>query len=212
MAKVLVTGGAGYIGSHTCVELIEAGHDIVVIDNFSNSTPDVLSRVERLTETKIPVVKANILETGRVREALREHACDAVVHFAGLKAVGESVEFPLWYYRENVAGAISLLEAMKAESINQIIFSSSATVYGIPQSLPLTEDHSLSAINPYGQSKLMIEHILRDLYTSDGDWGICILRYFNPCGAHKTGQNGENRKDRPNNLMPFVAQVAAGQR
>lgn len=212
MAKILVTGGAGYIGSHTCIELAAAGHDIVVLDNFANSSPDVLERVEKLSGTAIPIVQANVLETDTVRAALRDHGCEAVIHFAGLKAVGESVERPLFYYRENVAGAVSLLEAMTAENVKKIIFSSSATVYGTPQYLPLTEAHPLSAINPYGKSKLMIEDILRDLHVSDPSWHICMLRYFNPCGAHLSGFIGENPKGRPNNLMPYIAQVAAGQR
>jgi len=212
MAKILVTGGAGYIGSHTCIELAAAGHDIVVLDNFANSSPDVLARVEKLSGADIPIVQANVLETEIVRAALRDHGCEAVIHFAGLKAVGESVEQPLFYYRENVAGAVSLLEAMAAEGVKKIIFSSSATVYGTPQYLPLTEAHPLSAINPYGQSKLMIEDILRDLHVSDPSWHICMLRYFNPCGAHLSGLIGENPKGRPNNLMPYIAQVAAGQR
>lgn len=212
MAKVLVTGGAGYIGSHTCIELAAAGHDIIVLDNFANSSPDVLERVEKLSDASIPIVQANVLETETVRAALRDHGCEAVIHFAGLKAVGESVERPLFYYRENVAGAVSLLEAMADEGVKKIIFSSSATVYGTPQYLPLTEAHPLSAINPYGQTKLMIEDILRDLYVSDPSWNICMLRYFNPCGAHQSGLIGENPKGRPNNLMPYIAQVAAGQR
>lgn len=212
MAKVLVTGGSGYIGSHTCVELIAAGHSVIVLDNFSNSTPDVVSRMEALSGQNIPVVFANILETEKVRAALRDHQCDAVIHFAGLKAVGESMQMPLSYYRENVAGAISLLEAMQAERVHKIIFSSSATVYGIPEFLPYTEEHPLSAVNPYGRSKLMIENILRDFFASAPEMCIAILRYFNPCGAHHSGMIGENPKGHPNNLMPFIAQVASAQR
>ncbi|WP_371398679.1 UDP-glucose 4-epimerase GalE [Algimonas porphyrae] len=210
--SILVTGGAGYIGSHTAVALIESGHDVVVIDNYSNSSPDVIARVEALTGATIPAYTADIADRQTVTRILKDHDCDTVMHFAGLKAVGNSVAQPLDYYRENVAGALSLFEAMQAAQVRRCVFSSSATVYGAPQFLPFTEDHPLAPASPYGWSKLMIEQILRDLAISDPDWRIAVLRYFNPCGAHPSGQIGENPIGRPNNLMPFIAQVAVGRR
>jgi UDP-glucose 4-epimerase len=209
---IFVTGGAGYIGSHTCVELLEAGHEIVVYDNFSNSHPESLARIEQITGRKPALVEGDIRDQGAVEAALRRYRCDAVIHFAGLKAVGESVEKPLFYYDCNVVGTLRLLAAMRNCGVRTLVFSSSATVYGEPQQLPLSEDHALSATNPYGRSKLFIEDMLRDVYQADPSWRIAILRYFNPVGAHESGLIGENPQGTPNNLMPFVAQVAVGQR
>ncbi len=210
---ILVTGGAGYIGSHTVERLLSAGRDVVVLDNLSNSDASVLNRVEQLAgRAVLDFVQADINDRDAVQGALSSHGCGAVIHFAGLKAVGESVAEPLRYYRDNVAGAITLLEAMEAEGVDRLVFSSSATVYGEPQRLPLTEDHPLSATNPYGRSKLMIEDMLRDLSKARPGMRIALLRYFNPCGAHPSGQIGENPRGIPNNLVPYIAQVAAGQR
>lgn len=209
---ILVTGGAGYIGSHTCVELLNAGHELVVFDNFSNSHPEALARVEKITGRKLNVVKGDIRDQGALEEAIRRFNCTAVIHFAGLKAVGESVEKPLDYYDNNVIGTHRLLQAMANCGVKTLVFSSSATVYGEPQFLPLTEDHPLLATNPYGRTKLVIEEMLRDLYRSDPSWRIGILRYFNPVGAHESGLIGEDPQGIPNNLMPFVAQVAIGRR
>ena len=209
---ILVTGGAGYIGSHTCVELLNAGHELVVFDNFCNSHPEALARVEKITGRNLNVVKGDIRDQGALEEAIRRFNCTAVIHFAGLKAVGESVEKPLDYYDNNVIGTHGLLQAMINCGVKTLVFSSSATVYGEPQFLPLTEDHPLSATNPYGRTKLVIEEMLRDLYRADPSWRIGILRYFNPVGAHESGLIGEDPQGIPNNLMPFVAQVAIGRR
>ena len=209
---ILVTGGAGYIGSHTCVELLNAGHELVVFDNFCNSHPEALARVEKITGRKLNVVKGDIRDQGALEEAIRRFNCTAVIHFAGLKAVGESVEKPLDYYDNIVIGTHRLLQAMANCGVKTLVFSSSATVYGEPQFLPLTEDHPLSATNPYGRTKLVIEEMLRDLYHADPSWRIGILRYFNPVGAHESGLIGEDPQGIPNNLMPFVAQVAIGRR
>jgi len=209
---ILVTGGAGYIGSHTCVELLNAGQDVVVFDNFSNSHPESLKRVETITGRKIQLVEGDIRDQAALEDALRRFGCTAVIHFAGLKAVGESVEKPLDYYDNNVIGTHRLLLAMGNCGVKTLVFSSSATVYGEPQRLPLTEDHPLSATNPYGRTKLIIEDMLRDLYRADPSWQIGILRYFNPVGAHASGLIGEDPQGIPNNLMPFVAQVAVGRR
>lgn len=209
---ILVTGGAGYIGSHTCVELLNAGHELVVFDNFSNSHPEALARVEKITGRKLNVVKGDIRDQGALEEAIRSFSCTAVIHFAGLKAVGESVEKPLDYYDNNVIGSHRLLQAMINCGVKTLVFSSSATVYGEPQFLPLTEQHPLSATNPYGRTKLVVEEMLRDLYRADPSWRIGILRYFNPVGAHESGLIGEDPQGIPNNLMPFVAQVAIGRR
>lgn len=209
---ILVTGGAGYIGSHTCVELLNAGHDVVVFDNFSNSHPEALRRVQTITGKTLQVVEGDIRDQAALEEVIRRFGCTAVVHFAGLKAVGESVEQPLEYYDNNVIGTHRLLQAMGNCGVKTMVFSSSATVYGEPQFLPLTEDHPLSATNPYGRTKLFIEEMLRDLYRSDPTWRIGILRYFNPVGAHESGLIGEDPQGIPNNLMPFVAQVAIGRR
>jgi UDP-glucose 4-epimerase len=209
---ILVTGGAGYIGSHVCVELLQAGQAVTVFDNFSNSNPESLARVERITGKAPALVRGDIRDRTALEQALRDSGASAVIHFAGLKAVGESVQKPLDYYDNNVVGTVRLLEAMGACNVRQLVFSSSATVYGDPQRLPLTEDHPLSATNPYGRSKLMIEDMLRDLQASDASWRIGILRYFNPVGAHVSGLIGEDPRGVPNNLMPYVAQVAIGRR
>lgn len=209
---ILVTGGAGYIGSHTCVELLEAGHRVVVYDNFSNSHPEAVERVRQIAGGDCRLVEGDIRDQARLEAALREHRCDAVIHFAGLKAVGESVEKPLDYYDNNVIGTHRLLRAMQMAGVGALVFSSSATVYGDPRFLPLTEAHPLSATNPYGRTKLIIEEMLCDLHQSAPEWKIAILRYFNPVGAHASGLIGEDPQGLPNNLMPFVAQVAVGRR
>ena len=209
---ILVTGGAGYIGSHTCVELLNAGFDVTVFDNFCNSHPEALLRVEHITGKKLHRVRGDIRDRTAMATALRESAANAVIHFAGLKAVGESVKQPLEYYDNNIVGTLRLLEAMEECGVRTLVFSSSATVYGDPQRLPLTEDHPRSATNPYGRTKLMIEEILRDLHHSDPSWRCGILRYFNPVGAHASGLIGEDPRGTPDNLMPFVAQVAVGRR
>lgn len=209
---ILVTGGAGYIGSHTCVELLNAGIGVTVFDNFCNSDPEALARIERITGRKPGLVRGDIRDRAAMAAALRSCNATAVIHFAGLKAVGESVEQPLAYYDNNVVGTLRLLEAMGECGVKTLVFSSSATVYGDPQRLPLTEDHPLSATNPYGRTKLMIEDILRDLHRSDPSWRLALLRYFNPAGAHASGLLGEDPQGVPNNLMPYVAQVAVGRR
>ena len=209
---ILVTGGAGYIGSHTCVELLQAGFEVTVFDNFSNSHPEALARVQRITGKPVPLVRGDCRDRAALAAAMRASKATAVIHFAGLKAVGESVEQTLSYYDNDVVGTLRLLEAMGECGVKQLVFSSSATVYGDPQRLPLTEDHPLSATNPYGRSKLMVEEILRDLQKSDASWRLCILRYFNPVGAHASGLIGEDPRGVPNNLLPFVAQVAVGRR
>jgi UDP-glucose 4-epimerase len=209
---IFVTGGAGYIGSHTCVELLNAGHQVTVFDNLSNSQPEAMRRVERITGKTLNFVSGDIRNQPELQSALKASGADAVIHFAGLKAVGESVAQPLHYYDNNVLGTLKLLQAMQACDVKSIVFSSSATVYGDPQRLPLTENHPLSATSPYGQTKLVIENILRDLYRSDPSWHIGILRYFNPVGAHTSGLIGEDPQGLPNNLLPFVAQVAVGRR
>jgi UDP-glucose 4-epimerase len=209
---ILVTGGAGYIGSHTCVELLNAGFDITVFDNFSNGHPEALTRVERITGRKLHRIQGDIRDRAVLETALRSSGANAVIHFAGLKAVGESVKQPLAYYDNNVVGTLRLLEAMEECDVRTLVFSSSATVYGDPQWLPLTEDHPLSATNPYGRTKLIIEEMLRDLHRSDTSWRYGILRYFNPVGAHASGLIGEDPQGIPDNLMPFVAQVAVRRR
>ena len=209
---IFVTGGAGYIGSHTCVELLQAGHEVTVFDNFCNSQRESLVRVQRITGRSLTVIEGDIRDPAALDAALRSCGATAVIHFAGLKAVGESVEQPLAYYDNNVLGTLRLLQAMGACGIRSLVFSSSATVYGDPQRLPLTEDHPLSATNPYGRTKLVIEDMLRDLHRSDPTWRMSILRYFNPVGAHASGLIGEDPQGMPNNLLPFVAQVAVGQR
>jgi UDP-glucose 4-epimerase len=210
--NIFVTGGAGYIGSHTCVELLAAGHAVTVFDNFCNSHPESLARVARIAGRAPTLIRGDVRERAALVAALHSSGAEAVIHFAGLKAVGESVEQPLAYYDNNVVGTLRLLEAMHETGVKTLVFSSSATVYGDPQRLPLTEDHPLSATNPYGRSKLMIEDILRDVYRSDAAWRFGILRYFNPVGAHASGLIGEDPQGIPNNLMPYVAQVAVGRR
>ncbi len=209
---ILVTGGAGYIGSHTCVELLQAGVEVTVFDNFCNSHPEALVRVEQITGKSVRLIKGDCRDRAALTAALRESRAKAVIHFAGLKAVGESVEEPLMYYDNNFNGTVQLLEAMKAVGVKTLVFSSSCTVYGDPRKLPLTEEHPLSATNPYGRSKLMVEDMLRDVQSSDSSWRIGILRYFNPVGAHSSGLIGEDPKGVPNNLLPFIAQVAVGRR
>lgn len=209
---ILITGGAGYIGSHTCVELLNAGYDVTVFDNFCNSSPEALSRVEQIAGRRPALIRGDVRDRPALTSALIKSGASAVIHFAGLKAVGESVEQPLAYYDNNVVGTLRLLEVMGDLGIRTLVFSSSATVYGDPQQLPLTESHQLSTTNPYGRSKLMIEEILRDVHFSDASWRLGILRYFNPVGAHKSGLIGEDPRGTPNNLMPFVAQVAIGRR
>lgn len=208
---ILVTGGAGYIGSHTCLQLLQAGHDLVVLDNLSNSQPEALQRVQQLTGRQLQLVEGDIRDETML-DAVFRYPIKAVIHFAGLKAVGESVAEPLRYYDNNVAGTLSLLKAMKKHGCQQLVFSSSATVYGDPASVPIREHFPLSATNPYGRSKLMIEDMLRDLAHAEPDWRIAILRYFNPVGAHESGQIGEDPNGIPNNLMPFISQVAVGKR
>jgi len=208
---ILVTGGAGYIGSHTLVQLIEHSFSPVIFDNFSNSSPESIRRVEQITGQTIPVVEGDIRSQNDLRRVFEAYEIESVIHFAGLKAVGESVAQPLRYYDNNVYGTLQLLEVMREYDCKQIVFSSSATVYGDPATVPITEDFPLSATNPYGRSKLMIEEILRDLYISDTTWKIILLRYFNPVGAHPSGLIGEDPDGIPNNLMPYITQTAVGQ-
>jgi UDP-glucose 4-epimerase len=209
---ILVTGGAGYIGSHTLVLLIEAGYEVVVFDNFCNSSKESISRVEKIVNKEITLIEGDIRSRTDLQKVFDNYKIDAVIHFAGLKAVGESVEEPLMYYNNNLIGTITLCEVMQKNGCKSIIFSSSATVYGDPVTVPITENFPLSATNPYGRSKLIIEEILRDIYIADNSWKIVILRYFNPVGAHKSGTIGENPTGIPNNLMPFVTQTAIGKR
>lgn len=208
--KILVTGGAGYIGSHTCVELLNENFDVVVLDNLSNSCEEALTRVKQITGKPLEFYKTDLLDKSAVESIFKTHAIDAVIHFAGLKAVGESVSIPLSYYHNNITGTLHLLEAMKKFEVKNLVFSSSATVYGDPASLPIKEDFELSVTNPYGRTKLMIEEILKDLYTSDSSWNIALLRYFNPVGAHASGRIGEDPQGLPNNLMPYISKVAVG--
>ncbi len=208
--KILVTGGAGYIGSHTCIELLGSGYTPVVYDNLSNSSTVALDRVAQITGQSVTFVEGDIRDVEKLKQTIKEHDIGAVIHFAGLKAVGESVSKPIKYYDNNVSGSVTLFEAMAECNVKKIIFSSSATVYGDPASVPILEDFPISATNPYGQSKLMVEEILRDVYTSDNDWNVSLLRYFNPVGAHESGLIGEDPSDIPNNLMPFVSGVAVG--
>lgn len=210
--RVVVTGGAGYIGSHTVVQLIEAGHDVVVVDNLSNSSEVSLDRVEQISGVRPLFVHADVRDESAMREVFSAHQIDAVIHFAGLKAVGESVAVPLKYYRNNLESTFVLLEVMHEFNVHQLVFSSSATVYGDPEQLPLTEDSPRHATNPYGRTKLMIEEILEDLVHSDDSWHITSLRYFNPVGAHPSGLIGEDPSGIPNNLLPYVSQVAVGKR
>ncbi|NMG45352.1 UDP-glucose 4-epimerase GalE [Aromatoleum toluvorans] len=211
MSTVLVTGGAGYIGSHTCVALLEAGHDVVVVDNLCNSKPAALARVEAITQRKLRgFYRADVRDASLLRRVFAEHRIDAVIHFAALKAVGESVAKPLAYYENNLGGLFALVEAMEAAELRRLVFSSSATVYGDPASVPIREDFPVGATNPYGRTKLMCEEVLRDLVAADARWHVALLRYFNPVGAHVSGLIGEDPNGIPNNLMPYVSQVAVG--
>ena len=208
--NILLTGGAGYIGSHTAVALAEVGHTPVIYDNFCNSHKSVIERLEKIIGKPVTVVEGDVRDTALLTKTLQDYQIDAVIHFAGLKAVGESSAIPLEYYSSNVYGTLCLLEAMNKARVKNLVFSSSATVYGDPQYLPLNEQHPLSATNPYGRTKLHIEEILKDLKASDPEWNVLCLRYFNPVGAHASGLIGEDPNGIPNNLLPFVAQVAAG--
>lgn len=208
--KILVTGGAGYIGSHTCVELLNADYDVVVADNLCNSSAESLNRVEKITGKRLDFHQTDLLDRTGLDAIFQSHAIDAVIHFAGLKAVGESITIPLAYYHNNITGTLNLLGAMNAANVKHLVFSSSATVYGDPASLPITETFPLSVTNPYGKTKLMIEDILQDLYRSDREWNIALLRYFNPVGAHESGLIGEDPQGIPNNLVPYIARVAIG--
>ena len=208
--NILVTGGAGYIGSHTCVQLLNAGFGVVVMDNLSNSSEKSLERVKELTGKEVKFYKTDILDRPGLDKIFEENKIDAVIHFAGLKAVGESVAIPLKYYENNISGTVTLCQAMSDHGVKKMVFSSSATVYGDPHTVPIKEDFPTSATNPYGRTKLMIEEILKDIYVSDNEWDIAILRYFNPVGAHKSGLMGEDPNGIPNNLMPYISQVAIG--
>ena len=208
--NILLTGGAGYIGSHTAVVLSQVGHEVVLLDNFCNSKKNVLERLQKILGKALPCVEGDVRDTALVTKTLQDYKIDAVIHFAGLKAVGESVEKPIEYYANNVHGTISLLEAMKSTNVKTLVFSSSATVYGDPQYLPIDEDHPTSATNAYGRSKLHIEEMLKDVANSDANWKIICLRYFNPVGAHESGLIGEDPNGLPNNLMPLIAKIASG--
>ncbi len=206
--KILVTGGCGYIGSHTCVELLDKGYEVVIVDNLNNSKEDVIDKIEKITGKKVKFYKEDVCNKQGMDKIFEKEKIDAVIHFAGLKAVGESVSKPLMYYRNNLDSTLTLLEVMQKHNCKKIVFSSSATVYGNPEKLPITEDFPLHTTNPYGTTKLMIERILKDLYASDNEFSIAILRYFNPIGAHKSGLIGENPNGIPNNLMPYIVKVA----
>jgi UDP-glucose 4-epimerase len=208
--KILVTGGAGYIGSHTCIELLEAGHEVVVVDNLMNSKEESLKRVQEITGKPLIFNPVDLLDRHALMDIFTRHHIDAVIHFAGLKAVGESVQTPLKYYHNNITGTLILCEVMAEHSVKNIVFSSSATVYGDPTAVPIREDFPLGPTNPYGWTKLMIEEILKDLFVSDPSWNIALLRYFNPIGAHESGRIGEDPDGIPNNLVPYISQVAVG--
>lgn len=210
MSTILVTGGAGFIGSHTSVELLDAGYDIVILDNFSNSKPEALNRIKKITGKDFKFYEADLLNLDAVRQIFSENKIDAVIHFAGLKAVGESVQKPIEYYHNNITGTLMLITAMKEAKVKKIVFSSSATVYGMYNKAPYVEDMPTSATNPYGYTKVIIERILKDVYSSDNEWSVSLLRYFNPIGAHKSGLIGEDPNGIPNNLLPYIAQVAVG--
>jgi UDP-glucose 4-epimerase len=208
--RILVTGGVGYIGSHTCLELLQAGYEVIVVDNLSNGKEESLKRVQELTGKKLELYKVDLLDKDALKAVFDKFSIDAVIHFAGLKAVGESVIIPLRYYHNNVTGTLILCEVMGAHNVKNLVFSSSATVYGNPHKVPIKEDFPLSPTNPYGRAKLMIEDILRDLHCADEAWNIVLLRYFNPVGAHPSGRIGEDPNEIPNNLVPYIAQVAVG--
>lgn len=208
--KVLVTGGAGYIGSHAVIELLDAGHEVTVVDNLSNSKEESLKRVREITGKPVEFHKIDLLDKDGLENVFADGTTEAVIHFAGFKAVGESVAIPLKYYHNNITGSLILFELMAKHGVKKLVFSSSATVYGDPHTVPITEDFPLSATNPYGNTKLVIEDILRDLYKSDNSWNIALLRYFNPVGAHESGMIGEDPNGIPNNLMPYISQVAVG--
>ncbi len=208
--SILVTGGAGYIGSHTCVELLNANYDVIVVDNLCNSSVEALKRVEKITNKKLKFYKDDLLDKLAIDKIFSCEKIDAVIHFAGLKAVGESVHYPIKYYSNNLTGTINLCEIMQKHGIKNLVFSSSATVYGNPETVPIKENFKTSATNPYGRSKLMLEDMLKDIYVSDNEWNIILLRYFNPIGAHESGLIGEDPKGVPNNLIPYVSQVAIG--
>ncbi|MEL7145075.1 MAG: UDP-glucose 4-epimerase GalE [Bacteroidota bacterium] len=210
--NILVTGGAGYIGSHTVLELLNVGHQVIVIDDLQNSKTESLKRIEQISGKQVIFYEADLCDSENVSNVFSKHKLDAVIHFAGLKAVGESVQFPLRYYQNNIDSTLVLCQAMKDHNVKNLVFSSSATVYGDPETVPITEDFPLSATNPYGRTKLFIEQILKDLHIADPNWNIALLRYFNPVGAHPSGRIGEDPNGIPNNLMPFVAQVAVGKR
>jgi UDP-glucose 4-epimerase len=212
MATLLVTGGAGYIGSHTAVALLEAGHDVVSLDNYSNSSPRALERVQRIAGRPLTAVEGDVRDSAALARLFVRHAFDGVIHFAALKAVGESVAKPLVYYDNNVGGTLALLQAMQEAGVRRFVFSSSATVYGAPDALPITEQAPIRTTNPYGATKAMVEQVLRDLAAADARWSVVSLRYFNPIGAHPSGEIGEDPNDIPNNLFPFICQVAAGRR
>ena len=208
---ILVTGGAGYIGSHTCAELMNAGYEVAIVDNFINSKPESLRRIEAITGKQVRFYEVDLLDEPALDAVFAENDIEAVIHFAGLKAVGESVSIPLRYYHNNITGTLILCETMKKHSVKRLVFSSSATVYGSPKSVPIREDFPLSTTNPYGSTKLMIERILEDVHVSDPEWSIALLRYFNPIGAHASGLLGEDPNGIPNNLVPYIAKVAGGQ-
>lgn len=208
--SILVTGGAGFIGSHTCVELLEIGEDLVIVDNFSNSSPKTLERIKEITGKDFKFYEVDLLDRENLEKVFEENDIESVIHFAGLKAVGESVQKPIEYYHNNITGTLILLDVMKKHNCKKIVFSSSATVYGSPKTVPIREDFDLSTTNPYGSTKLMIEQILGDVYKADNEFSIVILRYFNPIGAHKSGLIGEQPNGIPNNLMPYITQVACG--
>ncbi len=212
MARLLVTGGAGYIGSHTALALLEAGHEVVSLDNYSNSSPRALQRVQRIAGRSLTAVEGDVRDAALLARLLAQQRLDGVIHFAALKAVGESVAKPLAYYDNNVAGTLALLQAMQAAGVRRFVFSSSATVYGAPDLLPITEQAPIRTTNPYGATKAMVEQVLRDLAAADARWSAVSLRYFNPIGAHPSGAIGEDPDDIPNNLFPFICQVAAGRR
>lgn len=208
--RVLVTGGAGYIGSHTAVQLLEAGYEVVIVDNLCNSSAEAVKRIGILAKKEPVFYEADLRDEETLDKIFTDHKIDAAIHFAGLKAVGESVEKPLWYYENNIGSTLSLCKIMAKHGVKNIVFSSSATVYGMPKTVPIKEDFPLSCTNPYGRTKLMIEEILRDFYVADNQWNIALLRYFNPVGAHKSGMIGEDPKGIPNNLVPYISQVAVG--